>query len=413
MWYKITDSLMTWIFLPLQSTVVPGPYTRLASVEESRPCVTSFRRCCPSPVHLRIALAALLCLSLVLAVFSQPAIDHCASFGTGRKTDNLDWSQHAYCQYVTNEAYLCNALMIFDSLSQTESQAARVMLYPQEWDPESEDTIGYLLRRARDEYNVQLSPIQVQHFAGDPTWADSFTKLLAFNLTQFQRVISLDSDATLLQSMDELFLLPPAPVAMPRAYWLEDTLSTQLIVIEPFADQFRRIQHAVAHRAPDGFDMDIVNELYSNDCIVIPHRRYGLLTGEFRAEDHTKYLGSAEEAWHPEVVLEEAKFVHFSDWPLPKPWLPRSREKESSLRPKCHLTPDGEDCRDRDVWLGLYQDFRNRREVRPSVIISQARGKYTDTCAQEVCSLPRSASSRLSQRSTASLRHGRQQRPQS
>lgn len=31
------------------------------------------------------------------------------------------------------------------------------------------------------------------------TWADSFTKLLAFNQTQYDRVLSLDSDATLLQ----------------------------------------------------------------------------------------------------------------------------------------------------------------------------------------------------------------------
>lgn len=31
------------------------------------------------------------------------------------------------------------------------------------------------------------------------TWAESYTKLLAFNQTQYARVLSLDSDATLFQ----------------------------------------------------------------------------------------------------------------------------------------------------------------------------------------------------------------------
>lgn len=31
------------------------------------------------------------------------------------------------------------------------------------------------------------------------TWAESYTKLLAFNQTQYDRVLSLDSDSTVLQ----------------------------------------------------------------------------------------------------------------------------------------------------------------------------------------------------------------------
>ena len=35
--------------------------------------------------------------------------------------------------------------------------------------------------------------------AAEPTWAESYTKLLAFNQTQYERVLMLDSDATLLK----------------------------------------------------------------------------------------------------------------------------------------------------------------------------------------------------------------------
>ena len=35
--------------------------------------------------------------------------------------------------------------------------------------------------------------------AGKATWTESYTKLLAFNQTQYDRVLSLDSDSTVLQ----------------------------------------------------------------------------------------------------------------------------------------------------------------------------------------------------------------------
>lgn len=92
-------------------------------------------------------------------------------------------------------------------------------------------------------------------------------------------------------------------------------------------------------------------------------RRYDLLTGEFRAKEDRKYLGSEEEIWDPERVLDEAKFVHFSDWPLPKPWIPYAKAQEDEIQPECHSTKEGEDCRDREIWPSLYADFARRRKL--------------------------------------------------
>lgn len=293
--------------------------------------------------------------------------------------DETDWSRYAYCQYVTNPDYLCNSLMILERLHSLGSKADRIMMYPDEWRDTDFTHEARLLRKARDEYNVKLVPIHVQHLVGELTWADSFTKLLAFNQTQYDRVISLDSDATVLQPMDELFLMPSAPVAMPRAYWLDDnSLSSQLVVIEPSEFEFKRIQHAFDTRNATDFDMEIVNNLYAKDCMVIPHRKYDLLTGEFRSKNHVKYLGSEEEVWDAEKVLAEAKFLHFSDWPFPKPWLTASDEAREQVQPACQrvagsLTesdPEGgmesevkEDCTNRRLWNGFYADFTRRREV--------------------------------------------------
>lgn len=76
--------------------------------------------------------------------------------------------------------------------------------------------------------------------------------------------------------------------------------------------------------------MEIVNTLYRDSALLLPHRPYNLLTGEFRniePNTHDKYLGNKEEQWDPQAAYREAKFLHFSDWPYPKviknPQLPR------------------------------------------------------------------------------------------
>lgn len=49
----------------------------------------------------------------------------------------IEERQHrfAYIQYATNQEYLCNSLMIFDSLHRLHSNASRVLIYPNDWTP--------------------------------------------------------------------------------------------------------------------------------------------------------------------------------------------------------------------------------------------------------------------------------------
>ncbi|KAJ5051618.1 uncharacterized protein L3040_001393 [Drepanopeziza brunnea f. sp. 'multigermtubi'] len=332
--------------------------------------------------HLRIVGLALLALLVVTYTLCNPRssfiIVYPAALIPSNSADpaavlshdgRVDWSRFAYTQYVTNREYLCNSVMLFEILHRLGSRADRLIMYP-DWmspDPASSSVESQLLLKAQKEYKVKLVPIQVQHRPQDQdkTWEDSYTKLLAFNQTQYSRVLSLDSDSTVLQTMDELFLLPPAPVAVPRAYWLDKPyLSSQIALIEPSAAEFKRVKDAIDAAAPGDFDMEIINNLYGKDCIVIPHRRYGLITREFRSErPHSEYLGNDHEEWDPEKAFKEAKFLHFSDWPAPKPWLPMSESARNANQPKCvELSGGAGDCRGRDLWLGFYSDFRKRRK---------------------------------------------------
>ncbi|KAL1964240.1 hypothetical protein VTN77DRAFT_7198 [Rasamsonia byssochlamydoides] len=301
---------------------------------------------------------------------SSSSSSHPSDLGRPDLLDGIDWSRFAYVQYVTNTAYLCNSVMLFEILHRLGSKADRLMMYPSSFAVEgSNSEESKLLRKARDQYGVKLMPIEIQRRAsGDATWAESYTKLLAFNQTQYDRVLSLDSDSTVLQTMDELFLAPSAPVAMPRAYWLnfdDRILSSQLILIEPSEFEFNRVMKAMSEAKSNDYDMEIVNKLYKDSALILPHRPYDLLTGEFRSDKHSDYLGNSEEAWDPEKVLKEAKFLHFSDWPVPKPWLTASPSVIKEKQPKCEKNPttgEEDDCRARDLWLGFYSDFKKRRQ---------------------------------------------------
>ena len=81
----------------------------------------------------------------------------------GRKTwMSIDWSQFAYVQYVTNLPYLCNSVMLFESLHRLGCRPDRLMMYPSGFSLEDDSTEARLLRKARDEYKVILKPIEVQ-----------------------------------------------------------------------------------------------------------------------------------------------------------------------------------------------------------------------------------------------------------
>ncbi|KAK1977279.1 glycosyltransferase family 8 protein [Colletotrichum cereale] len=316
---------------------------------------------------------------IFLAVFYTssdriPAIRTSSSWSNQQQTkDNVDWSRFAYVQYATNAPYLCNSVMFFERLEHLQSKPDRVLLYPSDMlDPhaaaEDDSEEARLLVLARDLYRVKLVPITVQHRESqDPTWADSFTKLLSFNQTQYKRTISIDSDSTLQQHVDELFLLPSTPLVATRAYWLspdeKSKLNSQLLIIEPSEAEFARVAAKIENAGPNEYDMEIINSLYKQSAMVLPHRPYVLLTGTIRGDHTDWWLGNSEETWDPVAAYNEARIIHFSDWPRPKPWLSAPEADVEQTRPKCVMKGDVEDCSAAVIWEGLYADFAARRKV--------------------------------------------------
>ncbi|AEO71840.1 glycosyltransferase family 8 protein [Thermothielavioides terrestris NRRL 8126] len=155
---------------------------------------------------------------------------------------------------------------------------------------------------------------------------------------------------------------------MPRAYWLypqEKKLASHIVLLQPSATEFARVMDAVRDAAPGDYDMEILNRLYGDSALVLPHRPYALLTREYFREpwNHSHYLGSDREQWDPVAVYSEAKYLHFSDWPMPKPWLPADEELRLQVQPKCYVNDGGvESCAERELWNGWRNEFKERRK---------------------------------------------------
>ena len=284
----------------------------------------------------------------------------------------VDWREFAYVSYATSPDHVCNSVMLAESLHRLGARPETVILYAADLavglegggsDVASFSSSARLLQQAIDLYGVRVEPVQVlsggghSDKEGGETNTHDLTKLLAFNQTRYKRVLSLDSDATLLRPMDELLLMPAeSPAAMPRAYWLQDTLCTSIMLASPSAAHFTAIQARVAERREGERDVDVViNTLCGKDgCVVIPHRPYLLLSGEMRQQEHGAYLGLEEEGgWNVRRAMAEAKYVSFSE---PKPWVASSEDlkDEKERMPKCKEGAEGmQNCDDRDAWLGL------------------------------------------------------------
>nr|POE52004.1 glucose n-acetyltransferase 1 [Quercus suber] len=314
-----------------------------------------------------------------------------------KRDASVDWSRYAYVQYATNDHDLCNAYMVFDALKRAGSKAERVLLYNPQFAPEAsggEDRNAQLLTRAEKLYKVKLKPVRLLDSRGevkkaskasasqdDSTWDYSITKLRAFELTEYDRVIALDSDITLRDHVDELFLLPRAPIALPRAYWSHGPverwpLSSVIMVIEPNPAELAGLLATLQawRQDPDrqfsaSYDEEVVNHRFGASSVVIPHRPYILQSAEYRRHAHAAWLGNINgpanhlSHWEPKKALEEAKIIHFNDWPLPKPWMMWPHDAVQEMQPDCEELGEFQfSCKEREVWKDLYDDFRKRRK---------------------------------------------------
>ncbi|KAM0344638.1 hypothetical protein ACHAPU_007412 [Fusarium lateritium] len=120
-------------------------------------------------------------------------------------------SSKVWTTLITNTDYLPGLLTLEHSLRAVNSRYPLVALYTDSFPLE-----GHAALRARGiatQHIPYLLPTKGKDFTNDPRFYDCWSKLTPFSLTEYERVVQLDSDMLVLRNMDELMdieLDPPS-----------------------------------------------------------------------------------------------------------------------------------------------------------------------------------------------------------
>ncbi|OAL30604.1 hypothetical protein AYO20_08691 [Fonsecaea nubica] len=113
---------------------------------------------------------------------------------------------------ITNTKYLSGLLTLEYSLKKAGSQYPLVALYTDTFPPEG---LQALKKRGIPAKHIPyLLPSVPKEYANDPRFYDCWSKLTPFSLTEYDRLVQLDSDMLVLKNMDELMELELDPPGM-------------------------------------------------------------------------------------------------------------------------------------------------------------------------------------------------------
>jgi alpha-N-acetylglucosamine transferase len=146
-----------------------------------------------------------------------------------------------------------------------------------------------------------------------PRFQNVYTKLRAWQLVEFDKVVFLDADTIVLKPIDELFERPS--IAAAPDFFLPDRFSSGVMVLDPSEDTLARMLEALpeAHTY-DGGDQGFLNSFFSDwYSLPVEHR---LPIGYNLA--HFIYQFVLHHPAVSDVVLPEFKVLHYL---LQKPWL--------------------------------------------------------------------------------------------
>lgn len=116
-----------------------------------------------------------------------------------------DSPKRVWTTLITNTKYLSGLLTLEYSLRKAGSKYPLVALYTDAFPAEGHEALKARGILAKD--TPYLLPSVPKEYTNDPRFYDCWTKLTPFSLTQYDRVVQMDSDMLVLKNMDELMTM--------------------------------------------------------------------------------------------------------------------------------------------------------------------------------------------------------------
>lgn len=125
---------------------------------------------------------------------------------TARRDFKLTIIPLVWTTLITNTKYLSGLLTLDHSLKRHKSAYPLVALYTDTFPQEGIDALD-ARGIAHQKIKYLLPTKSHKDYSNDPRFYDCWSKLTPFSLTQYDRVVQLDSDMLVLQNMDELMTM--------------------------------------------------------------------------------------------------------------------------------------------------------------------------------------------------------------
>ncbi len=237
----------------------------------------------------------------------------------------------AYITLLSTESYVPGVLALHEAIRRTRTPHPLVTAISAHLPVDIDRTLaqaGILVRRIPESKAIPKTMIE-----GNGHWGHTFDKVHLFSLTEFEKLVYVDSDMIVLSNMDELFDKPhmsavPAGRLVNPAW---DRLNGGLMVIEPAAGLadgiFATLPQALKETSALGQtalgDQDLINAYYPdwhNQPELSLHHGYNMLQCylDVHLKDHGYCLPH-----HPHAGAGESgtpiKIVHFIG--PRKPWM--------------------------------------------------------------------------------------------
>lgn len=249
-----------------------------------------------------------------------------------RTLPDFSQSPFAYVFYATQPDYACSVLVNIDRLQNLFNTTHRIIVLVR-------PGLATSYLTAFTGLNATVIPYNPPELAGTQNeyYHDVLLKLVAFRLHHYipslKRILILDSDQLILQSLDHVFDLPPVDVAAPRAYWIQDgTGFTSTFLLVMLSDRvWDRMAQELGTIRQNVFDMDLVNEMFKQTVLMLPGD-YATLNSHWETNDIPSWWMGDTPVW-PYTQLPKAKVAPEKDLP-PGMVVPEQSELEDDALEK-------------------------------------------------------------------------------
>jgi len=235
-----------------------------------------------------------------------------------------------YLTVLTTDDYAVGAVALWLSLRRTQPKYPFLVVLTKLVSAECEAAIQRLgIETLRIDAHLQKSPAE----SGERQrhWDNTFSKLLVFDLVQYEKIVYLDSDLMVLRNLDHLFERPHMSAAVPdklmpgREGWVQ--FCSGLMVLEPQAGLAAAIMRhvpEVERRMTSFSDQDLLHEHFP-DWPSHQELELGQGYGVFpeSLDRYVKEFGFSLDQAAPEEKMIAA--IHFVGSRKPWAWRPPER----------------------------------------------------------------------------------------